>query len=60
MAIPFAAFGRQPELGEIWSANLFRISRFYGERQFLAFSPTYTEQPSFHVPERFVNLHFVA
>jgi alpha-galactosidase len=60
MAVPFDAFGRRPEDGETWSANLFRVSRFYGERRYLAFSPTYTEKPNFHVPERFVNLHFVA
>jgi Carbohydrate-binding family 9 len=60
MAIPFDAFGRWPEDGEIWRANLFRISRFHGERQYLAFSPTYTGKPNFHVPEKFVNLHFVA
>ncbi len=60
MAIPFDAFGRRPEEGEVWKANLFRISRFDGERQYLAFSPTYTEEPNFHVPERFVNLRFVA
>lgn len=60
MAIPFDAFGCRPEGGEIWRANLFRISRFNGERQYLSFSPTSTEMPNFHVPERFVNLHFVA
>jgi Carbohydrate-binding family 9 len=60
MAIPFTAFGTRPIEGDVWSANLFRISRLSGERRYLAFSPTYTEQPSFHVPERFVNLHFVA
>jgi hypothetical protein len=60
MAIPFDAFGHRPQDGEIWRANLFRISRLAGERRYLAFSPTYTEQPNFHVPERFVNLHFAA
>jgi alpha-galactosidase len=60
MAIPFVAFGHRPQDGETWSANLFRISRLAGERRYLAFSPTYTEKPNFHVPERFVNLHFVA
>src|SRR5205085_1829409 len=40
MAIPFTAFGCQPQPGDVWKANLFRISRFNGERQYLAFSPT--------------------
>jgi Carbohydrate-binding family 9 len=60
MAIPFDAFGRRPEDGETWRANLFRVSRLSGERRYLAFSPTYTEEPNFHVPERFVDLHFIA
>lgn len=59
MAIPFDAFGHRPQDGETWRANLFRISRFYGERRYLAFSPTCTEKPNFHVPECFVALRFV-
>ena len=59
MAIPFAAFGCRPQANEIWQANLFRISRFAGERQYLSLSPTFTEIPNFHLPERFVNLRFL-
>ena len=58
MAIPFAAFGITPQVGDAWEANLFRVSRLKGERQFLAFAPTCTETPSYHVPERFVKLRF--
>lgn len=59
MAIPFAAFGLTPKVGEQWAGNLFRVSRLHGERKFLAFAPTFTEKPSFHVPEKFVPLEFV-
>ncbi|MEP7342197.1 MAG: carbohydrate-binding family 9-like protein [Acidobacteriota bacterium] len=59
MAIPFAAFGCQPQPGDVWKANLFRISRFNGERQYLAFSPTFTEEPNYHVSEAFVDLCFI-
>jgi hypothetical protein len=59
MAIPFSAFGLTPQVGDEWEGNLFRVSRLNGERQFLAFSPTFTETPSYHVPERFVKLRFV-
>jgi hypothetical protein len=59
MAIPFAAFGIRPVKGDIWNANLFRISRLDGERQYLAYSPTFTEIPAFHAPEAFVGLHFI-
>lgn len=58
MAIPFDAFGCRPQPGEVWKANLFRISRFQGERKYLALSPTFTEKPNYHVSEAFVDLHF--
>ncbi len=58
MAIPFTAFGGRPQVGERWQANLFRISRVAGERQYLAFSPTLTEVPNFHVAGAFVDLYF--
>lgn len=60
MAIPFSAFGCRPEPQDVWQANLFRISRLNGERQYLTLSPTFTEQPNFHVAERFVELRFIA
>jgi alpha-galactosidase len=58
MAIPFAAFGVTPQAGDEWRANLFRISRLGGERQYLTLSPTHTERPNFHVPAAFVGLRF--
>ena len=58
MAIPFTAFGLTPNAGDVWDANLFRVSRLNGERQFLAYAPTGTENPSFHVPEKFTRLRF--
>jgi hypothetical protein len=60
MAIPFAAFGLKPGKDDVWSANLFRISRLDGERHYLAFSSTFTEIPAFHAPEAFVGLHFIS
>ncbi len=58
MAIPFTAFGAAPQVGDQWEANLFRISRLNGVRHFLAYSPTLTEKPNYHVPEKFVKLKF--
>lgn len=58
MRIPFAAFGAPPHAGDVWHANLFRISRRHGVRQYLAYAPTGTPAPDFHVPERFVPLVF--
>lgn len=60
MAVPFTAFDCTPQAGDIWHGNLFRISRLAGERQYLTFSPTYTEKPNFHVAEYFVPLRFTA
>ena len=59
MEIPFSAFGSHPDDSEApWYANLFRVSRFEGERKYLAFSPTFAPKPNYHVPERFVVLQF--
>lgn len=59
MAIPFSAFGCAPKPGDVWHGNLFRISRLLGERQYLTYSPTFTEKPNFHVAENFVPLRFI-
>jgi hypothetical protein len=59
MAIPFEAFGCVPRVGDVWFANLFRISRLKGVRHYLALSPTFTDTPNFHVAERFVGMQFV-
>lgn len=58
MTVPFTAFGGPPRDGEPWRLNLFRIGRLDGHRHYLALSPTGTSAPDFHVPERFVPLHF--
>jgi hypothetical protein len=60
MAVPFEAFGCKPRPDEVWRANLFRIGRYNGERHYLAYSPTLSTAPSYHVPERFVGLRFSA
>lgn len=59
LIIPFKAFDVFPRSGDYWYANLFRIGRLSGIRQYLTYSPTLTEQPNFHVPERFVKLLFL-
>ena len=59
MVLPFSAFGVTPRAGDRWHANLFRIARMAGERRYLAYAPTGTAVPDFHVPDRFVALNFV-
>lgn len=58
MKIPWRAFGRKPAVGEVWAGNLFRQVGSGETRGYLAWSPTMTETPNFHVPERFGRLIF--
>ncbi len=59
LAIPASALGG-PRLspGE-WRVGLYRIAGSGSHRTYLARYPTYTERPSFHVPERFGWLRLV-
>lgn len=58
MRVPFDALGGPPRGAETWRANLFRIGRVGGVRHFLAYAPTGTPAPDFHVPAAFVPLVF--
>ena len=53
MQIGWEAFGKTPEAGDIWSGNLFRCVGQGDTRGYLAWQPTCTPAPSFHVPEKF-------
>jgi hypothetical protein len=59
MKIPWAAFGKKPKAGDVWLGNLLRCVGKDPDRGYLAWSPTMTEEPNFHVPERFGEFHFV-
>ncbi|HEX8748807.1 MAG TPA: carbohydrate-binding family 9-like protein [Pyrinomonadaceae bacterium] len=58
MRIPWEAFGRKPLAGEIWRANLFRCVGSGADRGYLAWQPTRTDRPNFHVPRAFGLLRF--
>ena len=51
--VPWKAFGKAPRVGDVWLGNIFRCIGKDPDRGYLAWSPTLTEVPSFHVPERF-------
>jgi hypothetical protein len=55
MSVPWSAFGCEnaPAAETLWRANLFRCVGAGSSRGYLAWRPTYTPQPSFHVPEAF-------
>jgi hypothetical protein len=59
MKIPWSAFGRAPSVGEVWRGNLFRQVGSGDARGYLAWSPTMTESPQFHVPDKFGEFVFV-
>lgn len=58
MNIPWSTYIPKPESGDRWRVNLFRCVGL-GDERYLAWQPTYTEEPNFHVPEVFGELKFV-
>jgi len=59
MKIPWTAFGGKPKAGDVWLGNLFRCVGKDPDRGYLTWSPTMTENPNFHVPEKFGEFKFV-
>jgi hypothetical protein len=57
--IPWKAFGRKPEGGAVWQGNIFRCVGEEPNRGYLAWQPTLTATPNFHVPEKFGEFVFV-
>jgi alpha-galactosidase len=57
--IPWTAFGKTPEVGDIWLGNMFRCIGEGDNRSYLAWQPTFTEVPNFHVPQAFGKIEFV-
>lgn len=51
--VPWQALGGPPKAGERWRANLFRILGAGETRGYLAWQPTRTKKPNFHVPKAF-------
>lgn len=56
--IPFAALGKTPKPGDVWLGNLFRCVGKDPTRGYLAWQPTKTKEPAFHVPEAFGEFYF--
>ncbi len=57
MRIPWSTVIPKPQHGDEWHANLFRCVGLGNER-YLAWQPTFTAEPNFHVPEAFGRLKF--
>ncbi|HKR00268.1 MAG TPA: carbohydrate-binding family 9-like protein, partial [Pyrinomonadaceae bacterium] len=53
LRVPWRAFGHRPTAGERWRVNLFRCVGAGSARGYVAWRPTRTEVPNFHVPAAF-------
>jgi len=58
MRIPWSEAIPEPEPGEMWRINLFRCVGQEAPERYLAWRPTRTPEPNFHVPEAFGSLRF--
>ena len=58
MRIPWNHWIHEPQTGERWRVNLFRCVGSDPGRGYLAWQPTRTRQPDFHVPQVFGRLVF--
>jgi alpha-galactosidase len=58
LAIPTRAVAGSIEPNARWRANFYRVESRSEPRQYLAWQPTFTPQPNFHVPEAFGILRF--
>lgn len=59
MKIEWKAFGRVPKAQDVWLGNLFRCVGKGETRGYLAWSPTLTKEPGFHISEKFGEFEFV-
>lgn len=57
--IPFESLGGRPKVGDVWLGNVFRCIGSGTTRGYLAWRPTRTPKPNFHVPDAFGEFHFV-
>jgi hypothetical protein len=57
--VEWKALGKTPKPRDIWRGNLFRCVGKDPTRGYLAWQPTFTKEPAFHVPEKFGEFRFV-
>lgn len=58
--VEWQAFGKKPRMGDQWLGNLFRCVGSGASRGYLAWQPTLTDVPNFHVPQFFGVFKFIA
>ena len=60
LRVPWAGLPSAPRAGDRWRANLYRCVGAGPSRGYLAWRPTETPRPNFHVPHKFGRLLFEA
>lgn len=60
LAIPLKALTANFDPGAVWRANFYRVEGTKEPRAYLAWQPTGTPEPNFHVPRVFGRLRFAA
>jgi alpha-galactosidase len=60
LAIPMKSLTANFDPSAIWRANFYRVEGGKEPRAYLAWQPTHTPQPNFHVPQAFGKLRFAA
>ena len=58
LKLSFRSLVREFDPDKIWQANFYRIEGQAEPRQYMAWQPTFTPEPNFHVPEAFGKLRF--
>lgn len=58
MRVPWKALGRRPLDNERWRGNLFRVCGSGDTRGYVAWRPTHTPEPNFHLPSAFGWIRF--
>ena len=58
LAIPVRAVSANFDPGSPWRVNFFRVEGSMEPRSYMAWQPTHTPQPNFHIPEAFGVLKF--
>src|SRR5579864_5463382 len=58
LSIPIPILTARFNPDSIWRANFYRVEGKHEPRAYIAWQPTLTPQPNFHVPDRFGSLRF--
>ena len=58
LAIPMRCLSASFDPRMVWRANFYRVEGKVEPRQYMAWQPTHTPQPNFHVPNAFGTLRF--